>query len=67
MNRTTAQKSAAVRGRKVSKPPAVPHVETLPCGDGLHVLTNRMERGNAVTFCVGCLATWSALDAEARR
>lgn len=48
------------------KAPAVPHVETLPCGDGLHVLTNRIERGECVTYCSGCSATWSALDTEVR-
>lgn len=62
-DRTTLQKMAATRGRKVSKPAEVPSVETLPCSSGgLHVLTNE-ER---VTLCAGCRATWQDLDAAVR-
>lgn len=53
-------------GRATKAPRKIPEVETLPCGTDTHRLTNRMERGEAVTRCVGCGLTWGELDAEAR-
>ena len=53
-------------GRPTKAPRKVPEVETLPCGDRLHTLTNRVERREAVTRCDGCGRTWAELDAEAR-
>ena len=55
------------KGRRTSTAPTkVPEVETMPCGDQLHTLSNRVEAGMCVTRCVGCGRTWAELDAEAR-
>lgn len=61
---TWAPKSS--NGRNTRAPAQVPEVETLACGDGLHRLTNRMVRDEAVTCCVGCGASWAAIDAASR-
>lgn len=52
-------------GRKTSKAPEVPGVETLPCpaaDGGNHELTNR----GLGTVCRHCSQTWADLDAEVR-
>lgn len=55
-------------GRTTTGARKVPHVEALECpAGGRHRLANSPERGGLVTACLGCGASWSELDAEARQ
>ena len=51
--------------RKSTRPPSVPHVESLPCPehDGNHELTN----GGWATMCRWCGRSWADLDAAVRK